>query len=333
LNRNRPAKGIAMAETRILNQCQRDGLAGPRGASDAVLLGEYAACGDADSFAELVDRYGRVVLGVGKRVLGSQTDAEDVFQATFLVLARKAGQLDDKAPLGHWLYRVAFRIAMKMRIQNARRRDHEKAVAAQVEIPRAQMPVDSMAELRPVFDEELSHLPRGYRALIVLCHLEGKSHQEAARALGWKPGSVSYRMGRAREMLRDRLARRGVCVSAVLLAAFLTEAAEGAGVSVALRNKTIDAVRSVRTPAMRSKPSAAPQPVSAPPPGVSTVVPRALGLCRAVPVAGWIAIGLILTASALWIAQPWHVAGWDGLFGIHAGHSEHNRPPEPPKEH
>src|SRR5262249_10360181 len=156
----------------------------------------------------------------------------------------KAPQLDNQSPLGHWLYRVAFRIAMKMRIQNARRRDHEKAVAAHVEIPRAPMPANSIDDLRPVFDEELSHLPQGYRALIVLCHLEGKSHLEAARALGWRPGSVSYRIGRAREMLRDRLARRGVCVSAVLLAAFLTGAAEGAAVSTALRKKTIDAVRS-----------------------------------------------------------------------------------------
>src|SRR5205823_1431373 len=160
--------------------------------------------------------------------------------------------------------------------------------------PRATMPADSIDELRPIFDEELSHLPQGYRALIVLCHLEGKSHQEAARALGWPPGSVSYRIGRAREMLRDRLARRGVCVSVVLLAAFLTGAAEGAGVSIALRKKTVDAVRFVGKHASRSNVPGAGKPVSLQPVRLSAALPRALRACTALPVAGWIAIGLIV---------------------------------------
>jgi RNA polymerase sigma factor (sigma-70 family) len=315
-----------MADKSILNPCQVS--ARPQAASDAVLLCEYAAHGDADSFAEVVDRYGRMVLGVGKRVLGSQADAEDVFQATFMVLARKAGQLNDRAPLGHWLYRVAFRIAMKMRIQNARRRDHEKAVAAQVETPRAPMAVDSIDDLRPVFDEELSHLPRGYRALIVLCHLEGKSHQEAARALGWRPGSVSYRIGRAREMLRDRLARRGVCVSVVFLAAFMAGAAEGSGVPMALRKRTMEAVRSAGKLPLRPNPSGVQKPVPAPPSGLRAVLPRVLPACKEVPVAGWIAIGLIVVATAIWFTQPWNSAGWSSLWGFHAGQSEHGRPIE-----
>jgi len=313
-----------MAETSILNQCQPN--EGPQAPGDTVLLGQYAAHGDADSFAELVDRYGRVVLGVGKRVLGSEADAEDVFQATFMVLARKAGQLDDHAPLGHWLYRVAFRIAMKMRIQNARRRDHEKAVAAQVEITRAPMPVDSIDDLRPIFDEELNHLPRGYRALIVLCHLEGKSHQEAARALGWRHGSVSYRIGRAREMLRNRLARRGVCVSAILLSAFLTGAAEGSCIPIALRQRTMDAVRAAGKHAFPSNPSSVCKPVAAQPSGPGAALPRVLRACRVVPVAGWIAIGLIVVATALWIAEPWNSASWVSYWRSHTGQSQNGRP-------
>jgi RNA polymerase sigma-70 factor (ECF subfamily) len=320
-----------MVDTSTLNQGQLSG--GPPAAGDGTLLREYATHGDADSFAELVDRYGRLVLGVGKRVLGSQADAEDVFQATFMVLARKAGQLNDKSPLGNWLYRVAFRIAMKMRIQNARRRSHERGVAAQVEIARAPMAVDSMEDLRPIFDEELSHLPGGYRALIVLCHLEGKSHQEAARALGWRAGSVSYRIGRAREMLRDRLARRGVCVSAVLLAAFLTDAAEGSCIPVALRQRTMEAVRSANKLAFRPNQPAAHQSVSLPPSSFRAVLPRALRACRAVPVVGWIAIGLLVVATALWITQPWNSAAWDSYWGSRAGNSEHGRPLETSAEH
>jgi RNA polymerase sigma factor (sigma-70 family) len=322
-----------MADMSILNPCQSDGLSGPQRSSDAALLGQYAARGDADSFAELVDRYGCVVLGVARRVLGSQADADDVFQATFMVLAKKAGQLDGQAPLGHWLYRVAFRIALKMRIQNARRRDREKAVAAEAETVRATMPADSMDDLRPIFDEELSQLPNGYRALIVLCHLEGKSHQEAARALGWRPGSVSYRIGRARKMLRDRLARRGVCVSAFLLAAFLTGAAEGSGVSTALRRRTIDAVRFAGKQALGPNPSRICKPIHLEAPRRWAVLPRLLRASRAVPVVGWIAIGFILAATALSCLQPWNSAGWGSFGRFHGANSGHGRLIDEATEH
>jgi RNA polymerase sigma-70 factor (ECF subfamily) len=320
-----------MADMTILNHCERDGRPALQKASDAVLIGQYAAHGDTDSFAELVDRYGRVVLGVGKRVLGSQADAEDVFQATFMVLARKAGQLDNQAPLGHWLYRVAFRIASKMRIQNARRREHERRVAAEVLTASSTMPADSIDDLRPVFDQ-LNNLPHGYRALIILCHLQGKSHQEAARALGWRPGSVSYRIGRARVMLRDRLARRGICVSAVLLAAFLTGAAEGSAVSIALRKRTIDTVRSVGRHAFRSNSLKAGKPVSAQPLG-SAVLPRLLRAFKAVPTVGWLATGLIVVATVLWFTVPWNSAGAVSYFGWHVGHFGHPGPVDQPPAH
>jgi RNA polymerase sigma factor (sigma-70 family) len=269
---------------------------------------------------------------VGKRVLGSQADAEDVFQATFMVLARKAGQLDDQAPLGHWLYRVAFRIASKMRIQNARRREHERTVATEVLTASSTMPADLIDDLRPIFDEELNNLPHGYRALIILCHLQGKSHHEAARTLGWRPGSVSYRIGRAREMLRDRLARRGICVSAVLLAAFLSGAAEGSAVSIALRKRTIDTVRSVGRHAFRSNSFKAGKPVSAKPFG-SAVLPRLLRAFKAVPTVGWLATGLIVVATVLWITAPWNSAGTDSYFGWRVGHSGHAGPVDQPPVH
>jgi RNA polymerase sigma factor (sigma-70 family) len=208
--------------------------------ADGQLLARYVADRDEAAFAALVERYGTLVLGVCNRVLQDPHAAEDAFQATFLVLVRRAATLDGEGPLGNWLYAVAYRTAVKARQNAARRRAHERQVLEMPPVPAAgdDQPWD---DLRPLLDEELNQLPEKYRAPLVLCFLEGKSHQEAARELGWPSGSMSRRMSRARELLRQRLARRGLALSTGLLFALITSKAKAAAVTPALANMTAQA--------------------------------------------------------------------------------------------
>jgi RNA polymerase sigma-70 factor (ECF subfamily) len=207
--------------------------------ADGQLLARYVAQHDEAAFTALVERYGPLVLGVCRRVLRDAHDAEDAFQATFLVLARRASTLDGRGPLGNWLYGVAYRTALKAKANAARRRAHERQGLDMAGVLSSSE--KDWTELWPVFDEELNQLPEKYRAPLVLCFLEGKSHLEAARALGWPSGSMSRRMQRARELLRERLAKRGVGVSAALLLALLTDKAAATTVPAALAATTAKA--------------------------------------------------------------------------------------------
>jgi RNA polymerase sigma factor (sigma-70 family) len=184
------------------------------GERDGELLRRFVAAGEATAFAVLVRRHGPMVLGVCRRLLGNVHDAEDAFQATFLVLARKARSVRKPDALAHWLYGVAYRVALKAR-KLAPRRPVMNPIPEEVS---SSDPVAEAAghELRPVIDEELNRLPEKYRAPLVLCYLEGKTNEEAARLLGWTKGTVSGRLARARDLLRPRLARRGVGLSAGL---------------------------------------------------------------------------------------------------------------------
>jgi RNA polymerase sigma factor (sigma-70 family) len=184
--------------------------------SDAQLLERFVQRRDEDAFAALMERHGPMVLGVCRRVLRNPLDAEDVFQATFLVLVQKAAALRRPELLGNWLYGVAYRIALQARASAAR----WQALERQVENMPAPEPVDEKAwqELRPILDEEIARLPEKYRVPVVLCYLEGKTYTEAARMLGWAEGTVSGRLARAREKLRTRLALRGLTLSAAVLA-------------------------------------------------------------------------------------------------------------------
>jgi RNA polymerase sigma factor (sigma-70 family) len=160
-----------------------------------------------------------MVLGVCRRVLSHEQEAEDAFQATFLVLMRRAGSLNRPELLGNWLYGVAFRTAQKARARLARRHYHETRVEP---MP----PTDPLAdlywhELRGVLDEELKQLPAKYRAPLVLCYLEGMTNEEAAHRLGWPVGSMSYRLARGRQMLRERLGNRRQALTALPLLALL----------------------------------------------------------------------------------------------------------------
>lgn len=207
--------------------------------SDRQLLGRFAQQRDEDAFATLVERHGPMVLAVCRRVLGNDHAAEDAFQATFVVLARKAASPGWQNSVGSWLYEVAFRCAAKARVSAARRRHHE-GQAPDMNPPDPSADVDRR-ELRSVLDEELTRLPEKYRAPVVLCYLEGKTNEEAARLLGWPLGTVYGRLTRARDLLRGRLRRRNLTLPAAALAAALTESAAPASVPAALLSSTVKA--------------------------------------------------------------------------------------------
>jgi RNA polymerase sigma factor (sigma-70 family) len=190
--------------------------------SDGQLLDAFLTFRDEAAFAALVRRYGPMVLGVCRRVLRRECDAEDAFQAAFLVLVRKAAQVRRRAALGGWLYGVAYRTALHARARDARRRRLEGQVRP---MERNDSPEEAAMrpELRQLLDEELSRLPEGYRELVVLCDLLGKTKREAAELLRCPEGTVSSRLARGRVLLRKRLARRGAALSLAALAAAVAQ--------------------------------------------------------------------------------------------------------------
>jgi RNA polymerase sigma factor (sigma-70 family) len=185
---------------------------------DRELLERFKATRDEAAFAELVGRHGALVLGVCQRTLRREQDAEDAFQAAFLVLARKAGSIRKSESLSSWLVGVAWRSAARLRVQLAVRRRHERRIPQ----PASEEPPDpSWREVQEALYEELARLPEKYRAPLVLCYLEGQTQCAAARHLGCGEGVLRGRLDRARERLRQRLARRGITLSAALLTAAL----------------------------------------------------------------------------------------------------------------
>jgi RNA polymerase sigma factor (sigma-70 family) len=204
---------------------------------DGELLARFAAERDESAFAALVRRHGGLVLGVARRQLADRQQAEDVFQATFLDLARQAPRLGRPASLINWLYTVALRQARKTRLAASRRaaRTARLALPPAVADPLAEV---SGRELVAVIDEELAGLPEAYRLPLLLCGLHGLSREEAARRLGWTAGAVKGRLERGRDLLRRRLEARGLTVPAVfagVLAADSTTAAPPALVAATSR--------------------------------------------------------------------------------------------------
>src|SRR5260370_9971230 len=195
------------------------------GLTDGQLLGCFIEHRDEAAFAALVKRHASMVWGVCRRLLRNHHDAEDAFQATFLVFARKAASVEPRERIANWVHGVACRTALKARAV-ARRRAREKPLAEGVE-PVAQEP-DAWHDLRPLLDEELGRLPDNYRIVLLLCDLEGRTRAEVARQLGWPEGTVAGRLARARALLAGRLSRRGVTLSAAALAEMLSQSTASA---------------------------------------------------------------------------------------------------------
>jgi RNA polymerase sigma factor (sigma-70 family) len=206
------------------------------GLSDAELLPRWAHLRDEAAYEVLLWRHGPLVLSVCRRLLRNPQDVEDAFQATFLILVRKAGSISRRAALAGWLYRVAYRVALRARARAARRASREEPTTQEPAVEPGQ---DALwADVRPVLDEEVNRLPEKYRVPFVLCYLQGKTNAEAAREVGCPVGTVLSRLAWARERLRDRLTRRGVVLTVGLLAALLAQAAAPATVSAALVEAT-----------------------------------------------------------------------------------------------
>ena len=208
-----------------------------RDLTDSELLRRYAVEGEHAAFTVLVQRHGPMVLGVGRRVLLDSHAAEDVFQATFMVLARRAGSIGRRRPLGGWLYAVAQRIASKARAQTATRRERERRFAQMPQ--REELDEVALAELRSVLDEEMACLSDKHRVPLVLCYLQGKSHEQAAFELHWHKTTFTRRLARGRELLRERLVRRGITLSAASMAAALVDTAAAAPVATVLTLNTV----------------------------------------------------------------------------------------------
>lgn len=207
--------------------------------TDGQLLERFLRDRDEGGFTTLVQRHSAMVMTVARRVLHDVHDAEDVFQATFLVLARKAGSICRRRALAGWLYQVAYHLALKVKAEKARRRARERQVRT---MPQAAPDTNlNRAELWAVLDQELSRLPEKYRAPLVLHYFEGKSKDETAGQLGWTAGTVSGRLARARELLRGRLVRRGFVLSSAGIASLLVENTATAVVTPPLLSATIHA--------------------------------------------------------------------------------------------
>jgi RNA polymerase sigma factor (sigma-70 family) len=280
-----------------------------KGLPDAELLRRFAANHDEAAFAGLMRRHGEPVWGLCRRFLRKHADAEDAFQATFLVLARQAGSIKKPEAVGSWLYGVAYRVAMKSKKRDRQRQRHERHTAPS-KPPSAEV---AWRELQAILDEEVRRLPEKYRAPFVFCCLESRAREEAMKAFGCREGTLSSRIARARKLLETRLARRGVTLSSALCAFVLWKQSASAALPVALAHTTVKAAVAVALG------------------GVGDVSTTALALARSGTQAAWLAKGhfgsiLVLTMTVL-------VAGvgvW--AYPHSAAPPQESRPGDPPAE-
>ncbi len=227
--------------------------------TDGPLLERYLSCRDEAAFAALVARHGPMVLRVCRGVLDDPHEAQDAFQATFLVLAREARSIRRLDSAASWLHGVARRVAAKAKVGLARRRRHERRVAAMS--PEGFTPAGDRDDLRAL-DEEIGRLPAAPREVVVLCYLEGMTYEMAAGHLGVTEATVRGRLARARERLRHRLSRRGLAIPAGLAVAWgAPEAAVAAAVPARLADSAVNIARSLM--AGKATPAVAPGSVAA----------------------------------------------------------------------
>jgi RNA polymerase sigma factor (sigma-70 family) len=208
--------------------------------TDRQLVERFASQRDEDAFASLVRRHGPLVLGVGRRVLQHDQDAEDVFQATFLLLARHAASHRWQSSIAGWLYCVAYRLALRVAEQSVRRREVERVAGTTA----AAAVIEDRMTLYRVLDEELQRLSDEFREPLVLCYLEGKTRDQAARRLGWSLRTLQRRLNQGLQRLRARLGKRGVELPLALLTAGLSQQAASASMSAAVVKTTIEATMS-----------------------------------------------------------------------------------------
>jgi RNA polymerase sigma factor (sigma-70 family) len=291
------------------------------------LLHRFAARRDEQAFAALVDRHGPMVLAVCRRVLRDSHEAEDACQATFLVLARKAGSLRQPELLSNWLYAVANRVARKAQRRAAT--FHARARrGATMQTTDSTPDTVVWEDLRRVLDGELDRLPRKYRSAVVLCYLEGLSAAEAARQLRCPRGTILSRLARARDRLRKRLVRRGLVMSAGFLGLVL---ARNASASEPLATRFIHAT-SQAARAFVARGPAGPGIVPVRPATLARAVLRAMSLAKLKSAAlGLLAIGLMLTGS-VWILVPGCAAGPTGLSNAAGNDEARNQDPGPRKD-
>ncbi len=282
--------------------------------SDAELLDRFlsrsAAAEDAElaaeaAFAALVARHGPMVLGVCRRALADPNDVDDAFQATFLVLVRRARSVRVGDSLGRWLYGVARRVAAKAQARSERARVRSVPLGRD---PLVSEPPADRIELLAALDEEVSRLPEKYRAPVILCDLEGLTHAQAAARLHWPVGTVSGRLSRARDLLKNRLVRRGMAPTAGSMVALLATEGARAAVSESLAAATVQAA----TRLARGSGSQA---------GVASVSASALSLMNAVLRAAVMVKLKVAAAVLLAIA----VAGAAVGAGIGVGTARHPR--------
>ena len=199
------------------------------------------------AFEALVARHGPMVARVCRGLLRDPHDADDAFQATFLVLVKKAHAIGERELLGPWLYGVAYRVSLKARSLAAKRRKREGTFDLEDPPSDTAAAIAPWNDLRPILHEELARLPEKYRKPVVLCHLQGLTHQEAAQELAWPVGTVSVRLARARKLLKDRLTRRGLTTTATLWGAGLMGDAALGAVPLSLIRSTVLAAVSLTT--------------------------------------------------------------------------------------
>lgn len=290
----------------------------PVDGTDRQLLERFAGQQDEDAFARLVERHGAMVLGVCRRVLQDAHAAEDAFQATFLVLARRAGAMAWRESVGNWLYGVAHRVALKAKARTRRCQAHERQAA--IMAPRHSEKASSdgtlwadhqpiadadpltdatRREFREMLDDELTRLPGKFRSPVVLCYLEGKTNEEAARELECPTGTVKTRLAQAREILRTRLARRGLALSAVMLGTALQETSASAAVSTSLVVPTVQAAVLFQAGRSLSAGLVSGEGVSLAQDIVRSMATSKLRMAASVV----LVVGLIGTGTALWAYQ------------------------------
>jgi RNA polymerase sigma factor (sigma-70 family) len=272
--------------------CPHDGAS----RTDGELLECFVGRHDETAFAALVRRHGPMVLGVCRRILRNEADAADAFQATFLVLVRKAATIFPRERVGNWLYGVACNTAQRARAATARRRMKEREAGV---MPRPEGRSDSWQRLCDTLDRELAGLPYKFRVPILLCDLEGKTRKQVARQLRWAEGTVASRLARARALLARRLARHGLALSAGALAAQLSQATASASVPAVLVVSTIKAASHVA-----ARPAAMASGISTNVAALTEGVLKAMFLSKLKTAAAVLLLLSLFLTGALLLARP-----------------------------